>query len=114
MTGRHRFSRSPCPIANVLDLVGDKWSLLIVRDLLRGQARYSQLAAAPEKIPTNILADRLQRLERADIIARAPYQERPRRYAYTLTQKGRDLSDILVVAARWAKKHLPGTKALLE
>jgi DNA-binding HxlR family transcriptional regulator len=79
--------RSPCPIANLLDIVGDKWSLLVARDLFRGRTTYSQLLDSPEQISTNILADRLKRLEKAGIITRSPYQQRPVRYAYQLTKK---------------------------
>jgi DNA-binding HxlR family transcriptional regulator len=109
-----RFSRSPCPIANLLDLVGDKWSLLVARDLLRGRTTYGQLLDSPERIPTNILADRLKRLERAGIITKSPYQERPVRYAYKLTRKGQDLSDLLSAVIRWAKRHVPGTRTFGE
>ncbi len=69
--------RSPCPIANTLDLIGDKWSLLVIRDLRRGKCTYSELLDSPEGIPTNILADRLKRLEEAGGIERSAYQERP-------------------------------------
>jgi DNA-binding HxlR family transcriptional regulator len=106
--------RSPCPVANLLDLVGDKWSLLVVRDLFRGRRTYSELQDSPEQIPTNILADRLKRLEKAGIITRSPYQQRPVRYAYRLTQKGRDLNDLLSAVIRWAKRHLPGTRTFDE
>jgi DNA-binding HxlR family transcriptional regulator len=109
-----RFPRSPCPIANVLDLVGDKWSLLVARDLLRGANTYGQLLQSPERIPTNILADRLKRLEKAGIITRSPYQMRPVRYAYKLTQKGRDFGDLLTAVIRWARQHLPGTRTFDE
>src|ERR1700729_3645006 len=69
--------RSLCAIANSLDILGDKWSLLVVRDLLHGKRTYGELARSPERIPTNILADRLVRLEKAGIVASAPYQQRP-------------------------------------
>jgi len=108
------FMRSPCPIANLLDIVGDKWSLLVARDLLRGRTTYGQLIDSPERIPTNILADRLKRLEKAGIITRSPYQERPVRYAYKLTSKGRDLADLLWAVTRWAKRHVPGTRTFHE
>jgi DNA-binding HxlR family transcriptional regulator len=65
------FKRSACAIANTLDLVGDRWSLLVIRDLLSGKRTYSELLASPERIPTNILADRLKRLEGAGIIVSA-------------------------------------------
>jgi DNA-binding HxlR family transcriptional regulator len=106
------FARSACAVANSLDIVGDKWSLLVVRDLLHGKRTYGELAASPERIPTNILADRLERLEGTGIIVSTPYQERPTRYAYTLTPKGRALGDVLLAFVRWGKEHIPGTLAL--
>jgi DNA-binding HxlR family transcriptional regulator len=108
------FLRSPCAVASTLDLVGDKWSLLVVRDLLPGSATYGDLQNSREGIPTNILADRLKKLEGAGIIAKSPYQERPVRYAYKLTGKGRDLSDVLGALVRWGKRHIPDTQALLR
>lgn len=106
------FTRSACAVANSLDIFGDKWSLLVVRDLLHGKRTYGELANSPEHIPTNILADRLKRLESAGIIASTPYQERPVRYAYTLTPKGGALGDVLVAFVRWGKQYIPGTVAL--
>src|SRR5690348_13465086 len=108
------FPRSPCAVANSLDIVGDKWSLLVVRDLYFGKRTYKELADSPERIPTNILADRLKRLEAAGIVASAPYQERPVRYAYALTPKGRDLGAVLRAFVHWGKRHIPGTVALNE
>ena len=114
MNAPENFARSPCAIANTLDLVGDKWSLLVVRDLLHGKRTYGELAASPEHIPTNILADRLKRLEAAGIIGAAAYQERPVRYAYTLTKKGRALGDVLLALVRWGRENIPGTVALSQ
>lgn len=108
------FRRSSCAIANTLDLVGDKWSLLVIRDMLHGKKTYGELLASPEGIPTNILADRLKRLEEAGIISSAAYQERPPRYAYTLTGKGAALGDILLALVRWGKAYIPGTRTLKE
>jgi len=108
------FARSMCAVASSLDVVGDKWSLLVVRDLLYGKRTYGELANSPERIPTNILAERLRRLEAAGIIASTPYQEHPRRYAYTLTPKGRALGDVVRAFVRWGKEHLPGTVILNE
>jgi DNA-binding HxlR family transcriptional regulator len=106
------FARSPCAVANSLDVVGDKWSLLVVRDLLHDKRTYGQLALSPERIPTNILADRLERLESAGIVVRTPYQLRPVRYEYALTRKGRALGDVLLAFVRWGKQYIPGTVAL--
>jgi DNA-binding HxlR family transcriptional regulator len=108
------FTRSACAVANSLDIVGDKWSLLVVRDLLYGKRTYGELANSPERIPTNILAERLRRLEAAGIISSAAYQERPVRYAYTLTPKGRALGDVLLAFVRWGKQYIPGTVILSE
>jgi DNA-binding HxlR family transcriptional regulator len=106
------FLRSPCAVACTLDVVGDKWSLLVVRDLLRGQTTYKALQNSPEGIPTNILADRLKRLEKAGLMVKSAYQEHPVRYAYRLTEKGKELGDILGAFVRWGKKHIPGTRTL--
>ncbi len=106
------FERSLCAVANSLDILGDKWSLLVVRDLLHGKSTYGELALSPERIPTNILADRLDRLESAGILTRAPYQNRPVRYTYRLTPKGRALGDVLLAFVRWGKEHIPGTVTL--
>jgi DNA-binding HxlR family transcriptional regulator len=106
------FPRSPCAVACTLDLVGDKWSLLVVRDLLRGNVTYGALQNSPEGIPTNILADRLKRLERDGLIAKSPYQDHPVRYTYQLTEKGKALSDVLLALVRWGKKHIPGTEVM--
>ena len=106
--------RSPCPIANLLDVAGDKWSLLVVRDLLRGRSTFNQLIESPEKIPTNLLADRLKRLEKAGILMRTPYQKRPVRYSYTLTQKGKELQHVLDVVVRWSKKHIAGVQTFTD
>jgi DNA-binding HxlR family transcriptional regulator len=108
------FPRSVCPIANTLDLVGDKWSLLVVRDLLHGKRTYGELLDSPEGIPTNILADRLRRLEDAGLIASSAYQDRPVRYAYSLTEKGAELGNILLALVQWGKRHIPGTRTYKE
>jgi DNA-binding HxlR family transcriptional regulator len=106
------FSRSACAIANSLDILGDKWSLLVVRDLLHGKHTYGELALSPERIPTNILADRLERLESTGIVTRAPYQQRPVRYSYSLTPKGSALGEVLLAFVRWGKQYIPGTVTL--
>ena len=101
--------RSICPVSCALDLLGDKWTLLLVRDLLLGKGTYSEFQQSPEGIPTNILADRLKRLQAEGIIDREPYQEKPVRYRYRLTDKGRDLSPVLMAMIDWSNRHLEGT-----
>lgn len=103
------FERSSCPITNVLDLFGDKWTLLVIRDLVLGKRRYQELIVSPEKIASNILADRLKKLEDAGIITRQAYQQKPARYEYRLTQKGEELQPILEAIITWGLKYYPGT-----
>lgn len=105
----HIDSRSGCPIATTLDLVGDKWSLVIVRDMLVGKRRYGEFLASPEGIPTNILANRLKRMEAFGLIDRRPYQEKPRRFEYVLTDMGAALLPVLQSICRWANGHIPST-----
>jgi DNA-binding HxlR family transcriptional regulator len=99
-------------VANTLDVIGDKWSLLVVRDLLHGRRTFGDLLESPERIPTNLLADRLRRLEAEGIVERSAYQERPVRYAYALTPKGEGLGEVLLAMVKWGRKHIPGTKVL--
>ena len=101
--------RSPCTVACCLHQLGDKWTLLVVRDLLLGKTTYSEFQKSPEGIPTNILAERLKRLLAAGIIEKAQYQERPKRYAYHLTAKGNDLRRVLSSMIDWGNKYIPGT-----
>ena len=104
------FDRSACPIANMLDILGDKWTLLIVRDLMLGKERYGEFALSPEKIPTNILADRLKRLVAFGILKKIAYSNKPLRYQYELTDKGKDLQPVLEAMVVWSNKHIPGTR----
>ena len=102
--------RSTCPIANTLDLIGDKWTLLVVRDLLfLGKRLYGELMQAPEGIPSNILADRLKRLEDAGLLEKSPYQQNPVRHEYRLAPRGADMFPILKEMIRWGNKHVQGT-----
>ena len=103
------FNRSPCPVAVTLDLIGDKWSLIVIRDLFRGVTRYNDFLKSPEGITTNILADRLKRLEEHGLISKAAYQEHPLRYEYALTEKGRALGPTLRAIVVWANEHYPDT-----
>src|SRR5436190_806509 len=106
--------RSLCPVANALDLVGDRWTLLIVRDLFAGKHRFGDFLTSPEHIPTNILAERLKRLERAGLIASQPYSERPPRFEYHLTSRGRELAPVVDAMASWGLAQFPGTRRQLR
>ena len=102
------FERSHCPIACALDQLGDKWSLLIIRDLLLGKRRYQEFLTSPERIATNILADRLKKLEAAGLVIQQAYQQKPVRYEYILTKKGEDLRPVLEALIKWGKAYFPG------
>jgi DNA-binding HxlR family transcriptional regulator len=100
--------RSHCPVAGTLDLMGDRWTLLIVRDLFKGKRRFSEFLESEEGIKTNILTERLKRLEGAGLVQRVPYQDRPARYEYRLTRTGRSLSPVLKAMYDWGRKHATG------
>ena len=106
--------RSPCPVACSLDLVGDRWTLLIIRDLVLGRSRFKDFTASPEGIPTNILSDRLDRLLRAGIAEQIPVGDGAKRLAYRLTKKGEALRPVLKALRDWALAWEPGARALLE
>ena len=94
--------RSDCSIARTLEIVGDKWTLLIVRDLLwHGKHTFQALQESAETVPTNILSDRLRRLQAWGLVEKHPYQERPVRYEYRLTPEGRSMEPMLKQIMRW-------------
>jgi DNA-binding HxlR family transcriptional regulator len=104
------FPRSSCPIAASLDLLGDRWTLVVVRDVvILGKRRFADFLASPERISTNVLAERLARLERIGVVERRRYQEHPPRDEYHPTAMGRDLRPVLLALVRWGNRHLPGT-----
>lgn len=99
--------RSLCPISSALDIIGDKWSLLIVRDLIfEGKNTYGQYLRGEEGIATNILADRLGWLEQAGIIKRSPHPDGRTKSTFKLTTKGADLIPVIVDLVIWGDKHL--------
>ena len=104
--------RSDCPINFALELLGDKWSLLVIRDLVFAQkCHFRDLLKSPEKIATNILTDRLKRLEASGIITRQPHPDSGREVIYHLTPKGIDLIPMLVEMIRWGGKYDQHTAA---
>ena len=110
--------RSDCPVSCSLDIWGDKWSLLIVRDLMFAkQCTYGDFMKADEKIATNILASRLQTLEENGIISKSDHPDSKAKVLYKLTQKGIDLVTLLIEINLWAEKYydVPADrKAMLE
>ena len=108
---RPEHCRSSCPIASTLDLLGDKWSLLIIRDIALFQRyRNKDFQQAREGIPSNILADRLKQLVTYGLLEKRLYQEKPPRYEYHLTDAGEDLLPVIKAMAMWSMKHLKGVE----
>lgn len=102
--------RSPCPIAHALDLLGDRWTLLVVRDLaLNGRRYFHEFENAGEGIATNILADRLKLLVEAGIAEKMRDPDKGSRRIYRLTEKGLDLLPMLLEMIVWSGKHDPDT-----
>jgi DNA-binding HxlR family transcriptional regulator len=101
--------RSTCPVANTLDEIGDRWTLLIIRDMFAGKHRYEEFLESDEKISTNILADRLKRLEQLCLITKEPYGSHPNRMQYELTERGRSLEPVLDAIAAWGLANIEGT-----
>jgi DNA-binding HxlR family transcriptional regulator len=105
--------RSPCPVACSLDILGDRWTLLVVRDLFLGRERFRDFAASPEGVPTNILSERLERLLDHDIIEQVPASDGTKRSGYRLTKKGRALGPVLAVMRDWGLRWEKRTKAMI-
>ncbi len=101
--------RSGCPIASALELLGDRWTLVVLRDHLTGKRTYKEFLESPEAISTNILADRLRRLDEWGLVERRLYREKPERLAYELTQKGADLLPTLQALCRWGNRYIEDT-----
>src|SRR6201996_4284995 len=106
---RHDYPGQACSLAKSLEVVGERWSLLIIRDVLNGNRRFSGIQANLG-VARNVLSARLQRLMDEDILERRAYQESPPRYEYFLTEKGLDLWPALVALMGWGDRH-SGTPA---
>lgn len=106
--------RSPCPVACALDIFGDRWTLLVIRDLILGRSRFKDFAASPESVPTNILSGRLRRLLQHGIVEQLPASEGAKHLAYKLTEKGEALRPVLKAMKQWGLDWEKGTKAAME
>lgn len=100
--------RSWCPVSRTLDVLGDRWSLLVVRDLMRGKKRFAEFLDSKEGITTTTLTERLKRLVRAGIVESQRYSEHPPRVEYVLTPKGEDLRPIIRAMVTWGVDHAGG------
>ncbi len=99
--------REPCSVARALSIVGDRWTLLVLRDCFFGVRRFEEFEARLG-IARHVLADRLKKLTQAGVLEKVAYQERPRREEYRLTEKGRDLHPVMVMLAQWGDRHMAG------
>lgn len=100
-------NRSKCPISCALDIFGDKWTLLVIRDLMFfGRHEYKEMLAAGEGISSNILSDRLKHLLDSEIINVIPHPKSGTRKLYFLTEKGKDLIEIMIHIVRWSNEYL--------
>ncbi|MEP1144907.1 MAG: helix-turn-helix domain-containing protein [Henriciella sp.] len=99
-----------CPVARTLSLVGDRWTLLILRDCFLGMSRFDQFVTSTGAT-RHLISDRLKRLVEADILEKKAYSERPKRYEYVLTEKGHEFAPALLAFRDWGKKHLPVRRA---
>lgn len=97
----------PCSIARTVAVLGERWTLVILRQAFQGQRRFEDMQRGLG-IARNILADRLARLVDEGILERRPYQERPPRHEYRLTEKGRDLYPVLVSLMQWGDRYYAG------
>ena len=97
-----------------LDLVGDRWTLLVIRDLMLGHSRFRDFAASPEGIPTNILSERLERLLQSRIVEQIPAADGTRRRAYRLTEKGQALRPVLLALRDWGLQWDKSTRVLRQ
>ncbi|MEA2720693.1 MAG: hypothetical protein QOJ39_2557 [Candidatus Eremiobacteraeota bacterium] len=107
VSSRKTFGSRPCSIARTLDVVGDWWTLLVLRDVFRGMHRFDELQTSLG-IATNVLTLRLKRLADAGILERRAYQEHPPRYEYVATDKGHDLYPVLLALLQWGDRHMRG------
>ena len=104
--------RSDCPINFALEIFGDPWSLLIIRDIVYfGKKTYGEFLASEEGMATNILASRLAHLEHQGILVKQLFEKDKRKEEYVLTEKGLDLIPVLVEMANWSAQHDPHTAA---
>ncbi len=105
-------TRSNCSIACSLDVLGDKWTLLIIRDaLFLNKKSFNEFRYSPEKIASNILANRLEKLVENGIMKKSPNEANKLKYDYVLTEKGQQLKPIILALAEWGYENIEGTNA---
>jgi DNA-binding HxlR family transcriptional regulator len=111
MPAMRQDSRSTCPISTALELVGDRWTLLIIRDLMfAGKRHFREFLKSEEGISSNILTDRLNSLVEAGIVTREDDPSHAQKAIYSLTEKGLDLLPLLIAMSTWVQKYHPRTR----
>ena len=95
-----------CSVAGTLELIGERWTMLVVREVMYGRRRFSEMQRVLG-VARNVLAARLERMVEAGILERRPYSERPERHEYFLTERGLDLWPVIVSLMQWGDRHLP-------
>ena len=103
-------SRSVCPITSTLEIIGDRWTLVIIRDLMAGRSHFKEFEHSPEGISTNILADRLSKLVKWGLVEKFSSSEVMGRQAYRLTSLGKSLEPVVAAIADWGLTHIDGTE----
>lgn len=109
--GARKTYNHPCVIAQTLDVLGDRWTLLILRDLMAGLHRYNDILESCAGMSPNVLSDRLKRLESEGLVDRNYYKELPPRVEYTITEKGWTVRPILSALVEWGRHHTAGFTA---
>jgi len=104
-----------CPIARTLDIIGERWTLLILREFVLGRTRFSEFLEQLSGIPATVLSDRLKKLERHGLAERVVYSQHPLRAEYHLTAKGESLKPVLLAIGAWGLDHIltPNERALV-
>ena len=103
-----------CPVAKSLEVVGDRWTLLLVRDMLSGPRRFQDFQQSLPGIPPNILSDRLKLMDEHGLVTRRFYSDHPPRAEYALTERGRELGFVVGALAAWGSRHVHRQTALVH
>mgnify|MGYP000877066126 CR=1 FL=1 len=104
-------TRSTCPISTALEIVGDRWTLLVIRDLMfAGKRHFREFLQSEEAVSTNVLADRLQALVKSGIVKKTGDPSHAQKAIYSLTEKGLELLPVVVAISAWTQKHYPKTR----
>ena len=103
-------SRSVCPITSTLEIIGDRWTLVIIRDLMAGRSHFKEFSHSPEGISSNILADRLMKLVDRGLVEKFSSSDVMGRQAYRLTALGETLRPVVAAIAKWGLTHIEGTE----